>query len=132
MVGTYHVYSNDVVVGQVVVEKQGMFYVFHCNCHPTESGPHYLWAIWGDHQEKLGICVHRSGSIGLTTTMSKKKAGEGKCRFELRKQGIKEESIYYLDDLNEPLALLTNLPGLRLIISNGRKGITITNRPTED
>lgn len=130
MVGTYHVYSNDVVVGQVVVEKQGMFYVFHCTCNPAESGPHYLWAIWDDHQEKLGICAYRNGSIGLTTTMNQKKAGEGQCRFELRNQG-KEESIYYLDDLDEPLTILANIPDLRLILNNGRKGITIAKSPTE-
>jgi len=122
MIGKYNVYWQNNIVGEVAVSKAGMFYEIHCHCESPSNGAYYLWIVWKNHSEKLGICASGQKGYGLKTKLSQKRVGECNPRFELREREPEQELIF-IEEITNPYPLLIKLPDLRIRTTDEKCGI---------
>ena len=76
-------FFGDRSVGRVLVERQGLYYVFRCRCALSGETAFRLFASCGEKQEDLGVLVPMGDSFGLDTRRPVKRLGEGELSFRL-------------------------------------------------
>ena len=76
-------FFGDRSVGRVLVERQGLYYVFRCRCALSGETAFRLFASCGEKQEDLGVLVPMGDSFGLDTRRPVKRLGEGVLSFRL-------------------------------------------------
>lgn len=76
-------FFGDRSVGRVLVERQGLYYVFRCRCTLSGETAFRLFASCGEKQEDLGVLVPMGDSFGLDTRRPVKRLGEGVLSFRL-------------------------------------------------
>ena len=90
MVGTYEIRLGSSSVGCVTVERQGLYYRFHCQCNL--KGMYRLVVSCGGKQEDLGTLIPSGGVFGLEKRIPVKRLGEGTPEFELvTKESVRRE-----------------------------------------
>ena len=121
MSDTVPVYFNDAIVGQVQLEKQGMYYRIYCRCEHVSDGEYTL------------VCAHDNQTIPLGTYVTAKimvtrapiKNVAGGC-FQLLDKNNNESQLRYFNKTESVYEILQNLPNLRLVINQeGRAGVLI-------
>ena len=55
-------------MGRVLVERQGLYYIFRCRCTLSGETAFRLFASCGEKQEDLGVLVPMGNFFGLDTT----------------------------------------------------------------
>ena len=124
MEGNYEVSFGRQVVGNVLVERLGLYYRFHCRCKLTGDVICRLQVVCGDRQENLGILVPVGEGFGMDTKLPIKKLGEGTMRFFLLpKHEAATEAKFVPIYPEEPFGYITRLKTLYLERQNGQIGI---------
>ena len=59
--------QGDKVVGEAVIQRQGLYHLFDCRCRFSGNEIHRLWALCAGKQVKLGVCVPQAGEFILKT-----------------------------------------------------------------
>ena len=121
---TEPVYFNQAVVGQVRLEKQGMYYRIRCSCKLSDNNEYMLCCIQDDHTARLGTYVSPNELIARVLI---KHIGCG--RFILIPKIKDVQKIYHVQEAEGIYDILKNLPNLRLVFDNdGNAGVAITHR----
>lgn len=112
-------------VGKVCVQRQGLYYHFHCRCKVTGSAVYRIRVLCGKVQDSLGILVPMDGGFGLDTKIPVKRLGEGKMEFLLVPKHEKSAGTFVPIYPEEPFAYISRLKEAYLVRSNGQTGIMI-------
>lgn len=111
MVGTYTVWLGKEPVGQAVVERQGLYYHFRCQCQLHSEVMCKVTVSCGGTNENLGILVPIGKNYGLMKKLPVKNFGSGIPEFwitprQIHRQGIRvdiypEEPFRYIAKLEK-------------------------------
>ena len=124
MEGNYEVSFGRQVVGNVLVERLGLYYRFHCRCKLTGDVICRLQVVCGDKQENLGILVPVGEGFGIDTKLPIKKLGEGIMRFFLLPKHEAATEVKFVPIYpEEPFRYISRLKTLYLERQNGQIGI---------
>ena len=125
MDGEYDIFMGDQVVGTARVERQGLYYRFHCRCRLSGDTICRVTVSCGGCQESLGILVPRSGQFETWAKVAVKKLGQGTFRFRVlpRHSAMQEKFICVYPE--EPFAYLSRLKEAYLQERRGQLGIVI-------
>ena len=127
MSDTVPVYFNDAIVGQVQLEKQGMYYRIYCRCEHVSDGEYTLVCAHDNQTIPLGTYV--TTNIMVTRALIKNVVGG---RFQLLDKDNNESQLRYFNKTESVYEILQNLPNLRLVINQeGRAGVLIIH-PEQD
>ena len=127
MSDTVPVYFNDAIVGQVQLEKKGMYYRIYCRCEHVSDGEYTLVCAHDNQTIPLGTYV--TANIMVTRAPIKNVAGG---RFQLLDKDNNESQLRYFNETESVYEILQNLPNLRLVINQqGRAGVLIIH-PEQD
>ena len=125
LIGTYEVRLGNRQVGEVTVQRIGLYYEMCCRCRLSEGILYRLQVLSGDKYENLGILVPEGDCFTLKTRIPVKRFEAGKTEFLLipkydRGRG-KTVPIYP----DEPFAYISRLKGSYLTWKNGQMMINI-------
>ena len=125
MVGTYEIMQGASSIGQVAVERQGLYYRFVCRCNLTEKGMHRLVVSCDGKQEDLGTLIPIDGAFGLEKRIPVKRLGEGTPEFLLMsKAQVKKEKFVPVYP-EEPFSYMSRLKDAYLAQREGQLGLVI-------
>ena len=82
--GTYPVTAGAATCGSAQVQRQGLYYLIHCQCRPEGEAPFRLCVVWTDRQCDLGLCVKEDAGFGLRCRIPIKAAGQGTPFFSIQ------------------------------------------------
>lgn len=125
MEGSYEIRSGGRVIGQVRVEKQGLYFRFSCRCSLSGTEMHRLAVTCGGKEEDLGVCVPMDGRFGVEKKVPCKRFGAGEPEFRLVSKQEKRESIFVPVYPEEPFAYMSKLKGAFLAHQAGQLGIIL-------
>ena len=119
------IYLGNDVIGEALVEKQGLYYYFACRCDLTGEVIYKLLAVCDENEVDLGICVPYNGGFGLKTRCPIKHLGTGliQIRAVPRHSAVGKEFIPLRPE--EPFSYLSRLGNAYLDTRNGVTGIVI-------
>ena len=119
----YQIAHNGVVVGDVKIEKKGLFYCFYCRCSLPESGVFRVTVTNGGKTHDLGIFTPTDGNYTCLARIPSKSFCGNEFIFELVDSAkvitvlISEGNTFqYLESLNTACLHQTN--GRSAIIIN--------------
>ena len=115
-------FFGDRSVGRVLVERQGLYYVFRCRCTLSGETAFRLFASCGEKQEDLGVLVPMGDSFGLDTRRPVKRLGEGVLSFRLVSKHDAPRTHFAPISPEEPFAYLQRLKDAYLETRNGQPG----------
>ena len=124
MVGTYEIKQGGSSVGQVCVERQGLYYRFVCRCR-LAGGIYRLVVSCGGKREDLGILVPLEEGFGLEKRIPVTRMGEGKPEFLLMcKENVRKEKFVSVYP-EEPFSYMARLKDAYLERREGQLGILL-------
>jgi len=123
--GNYRVYFGNQQVGNVSVQRLGLYYRFSCRCQLTGNVICRLQIICGNVQENIGIPVPVNGEFGLDTKLPVKRFGEGKPEFTLVPKYEFNDTMFVPVYPEEPFAYIARLKDAYLVRKNGQMGIAL-------
>lgn len=115
-------FFGDRSVGRVLVERQGLYYVFRCRCALSGEAAFRLFASCGEKQEDLGVLVPMGDSFGLDTRRPVKRLGEGELSFRLVSKHDAPRTHFAPISPEEPFAYLQRLKDAYLAEKDGQIG----------
>ena len=115
-------FFGDRPVGHVLVERQGLYYVFRCRCTLSGKTAFRLLASCGEKQEDLGVLVPMGDSFGLDTRRPVKHLGEGTLSFRLVSKHDAPRTHFAPISPEEPFAYLQRLKDAYLAEKDGQMG----------
>ena len=115
-------FFGDRSVGRVLVERQGLYYVFRCRCTLSGETVFRLLASCGEKQEDLGVLVPMGDSFGLDTRRPVKRLGEGELSFRLVSKHDAPRTHFAPISPEEPFAYLQRLKDAYLAEKDGQVG----------
>ena len=121
MVGTYEIMLGSSPVGQVTVERQGLYYRFSCRC--DLKGMYRLMASCNGKQEDLGTLIPKDGAFGLEKRVPVKRLGEGKPEFLLMGKDCARRENFVPVYPEEPFSYMSRLKDAYLARREGQLGI---------
>ena len=126
MEGQYSVTVSGQPVGKVVVQRQGLYYLFSCRCALSGAGIYRLAVTSGSERETLGILVPKDGSFVLETKVPVKRFGKGEMVFSLISRHERSTGTFIPISPEEPFAYISRLKKSFLEIKNGQMGIRVS------
>ena len=121
MVGTYEIRLGSSPVGQITVERQGLYYRFSCRCN--QKGMYRLVVSCDGKREDLGTLVPMEGAFGLEKRIPVKRLGEGKPEFLLTsKENVRKEKFVPVYP-EEPFSYMSRLKDAYLARRDGQLGL---------
>ena len=121
----YDILQGGQVIGQAVVERQGLYYRFSCRCRLTGQVICRLMVTCGDKCESLGVPVPEKDAFTLHTRISVSRLGEGEMSFRAVPRHNPLEGRFIPLRPEEPFAYLTRLKNAYLENRNGTMGIVL-------
>lgn len=115
-------FFGDRPVGHVLVERQGLYYVFRCRCTLSGGTAFRLLASCGEKQEDLGVLVPMGDSFGLDTRRPVKRLGEGVLSYRLVSKHDAPRTHFAPISPEEPFAYLQRLKDAYLAEKDGQMG----------
>ncbi len=125
MDGTYDVRFGTETVGSVRVQKQGLYYNFHCRCRLFTQEMYSLYLVGTGEPVRLGLLIPSDGCLILDTKLAVKRAGQGSHSFELRPRHEAMPENFIPLHPQEPFAYLKQLENAYLTNREGQLGIVI-------
>ena len=125
---SYAVTFRGKETGKVIVNRQGLYYHFHCRCMLIDDMIYRLTVTCGKIQENLGILIPKNGSFVLDTKLPAKKIGEGEMLFALKTKQENHTERFIPIYPEEPFAYISRLKESFLMVQNGQLGICITQK----
>ena len=125
MVGNYGVFFGNQEAGKVQVQRQGLYYRFHCRCRLTGDVVCRLYVSCGGKQENLGVVVPMDGGFGLDTRIPVKRLGEGEPAFSLVPKHDPPQGQFVPIVPEEPFTYIERLKTSFLVKKYGEMGILV-------
>lgn len=122
-------FFGDRSVGRVLVERQGLYYVFRCRCTLSGETAFRLFASCGEKQEDLGVLVPMGDSFGLDTRRPVKRLGEGTLAFSLVSRHDSPKTRFEPIYPEEPYAYLQKRKDAYLALKSARQAYLLS--PTQ-
>ena len=116
MVGDYAVFFGNQQAGKVRVQRQGLYYSFHCRCRLTGDVVCRLYVSCGGRQENLGVVIPEGDGFGLDTRLPVKRFRDGEPSFSL------------IPKHEEPFAYIERLKTSFLVKKYGQMGILLEDQ----
>ena len=123
-----HSYSVTVCgqhAGKVLVQQQGLYYLFSCRCSLSGDVMYRLTVSCGGLRENLGILVPEHGSYVLNKKVPVKRIGNGAMSFALVPKNDDLKRTFVPIHPEEPFGYISRLKESFLMIRNGQPGICI-------
>lgn len=130
MEGTYAVWLGKEAVGQVTVERQGLYYCFHCRCQLRSEVMCRVTVSCGGRNESLGILVPMGKDYVLTKKLPIKQFRSGIPDFWITPKQPQRQGFYVDIYPEEPFRYIAKLEKAYLDRSRGRPGIRINDQGT--
>ena len=121
----YYVLSGDETIGKVLVQRQGLYYHFHCRCAITGAVKYKLLANCGENTVDLGLCIPHSDGFGMDTKLPIKRLGDGELTFRLIPKHNKPEGEFIPVTPEEPFGYIQKLQQAHLAEQDGLMGIMV-------
>ena len=125
MDGTYEILLSGAAVGQAVVTRQGLYYLFSCRCRFHGEIMYKLTVTCGDITENLGIPVPDGREFILNTRLPVKKLGRGEPEFRAVPRHAQLQGKFIPISPEEPFSYLNRLKDAFLEIRGGKTGVVI-------
>lgn len=124
----YPVTLNEICMGKVSVQRQGLYYHICCRCRLNADGMYRLVVLNGNNQVNLGILVPFDGAFGLNTKIPQKHIGDGEWIFQLisTKESIAGKFVPISPE--EPFLYISRLKESFLTHQNGHPGILVNEK----
>ena len=120
----YPLLHNDVTVGTVMVEQEGMYYRITCTCNTDDLTDHHIYAKTEKDSILLGKCAIRSDGVMLQRFIPIKKLGNGILLFNIK--GAQNKEMITLDPHVE-FPAIAMLPNGRFCMEGSSRGIVFQN-----
>jgi hypothetical protein len=121
----YDVLLADKPVGAASVKKEGLYYVFNCQCLFSGEVLYTLAASCGEQTVNLGICVPVNNGFGLKTRVPIKRLGEGKMKIYAVPRHRELTGKFIPIRSEEPFAYIKFLHSAYLQIRDSQFGVVI-------
>ena len=128
MVGDYEVFFGNQQAGKVRVQRQGLYYSFHCRCRLTGDVVCRLYVSCGGQQESLGVVVPEGDGFGLDTRQPVKRFREGEPSFALIPKHAVPSGQFVPIVPEEPFAYIERLKTSFLVKKYGQMGILLEDQ----
>ena len=115
---------NGKTVGNAIMERQGLYYRFHCQCVLPDRDIHTIWVRWGEGSRKLGICVPNGPYFCLDTKVPIKYIPNTGLLFEVDYKENPPENFYPIDT-EQPFIHTDKLAKARFATREGQPGLII-------
>ncbi len=123
MEGSYGLNFGQEAVGQVRVERQGLYYIIDCKCSRFTDQMYDLTVTWGEQQLRLGLLAPLGSGLALHKKLPVKDMGQGRPVFGLRPRHQAMPEGFVPLHPQEPFAYLRRLENAYLAVHNGQLGI---------
>ena len=107
------------------MNRQGLYYSFHCRCELMKGCIYRLMVTCGSVRENLGILVPEDGSFKLDTRKPVKMIGEGDLRFFLHTKEEQNTVTFVPIFPEEPFAYISRLKESFLMLRDSQPGIVL-------
>ena len=125
MVGTYEILQGPSSIGNVTVERQGLYYRICCRCSLTGEVMHHLVVSSDGRREDLGTLVPFDGAFGLEKRIPVKRLGEGEPEFHLLPKHSSPDGKFVPIYPEEPFSYLSRLKDAYLETRSGQLGVVL-------
>lgn len=125
MDGEYDIFMGKEVVGTANVERQGLYYLFRCQCRLSGAVMCRVMVSCNGHHENLGTLIPMGDGFGLKTKLAVKRLGKGPFQFRVMPKHRRGEGEFIAVYPEEPFAYLTRLQNAFLEVRNGQIGVVI-------
>lgn len=125
MDGSYEVHFGKRTVGNVTVQRQGLYYRFSCVCELSGDVLCRLQVTCGSTHLDLGILVPVGKGFGLDTRVPAKQLRHGKPEFTLVPKQAAVSELFVPVYPEEPFAYIGKLKDAFLTRSGKQLGICI-------
>jgi hypothetical protein len=125
MDGEYDIRMGTETVGKALVQRQGLYYQFRCQCKLSGDVMCRVMVSCNGHHENLGILVPMGDGFGLSTRLAVKRLGKGRLEFRVLPKHKKYEGTFVPVYPEEPFSYLTRLQNAFLEIRNGQMGVVL-------
>ena len=125
MVGTHAIYLGQKIVGQVTVEKIGLYYHFDCHCQLQSKVMCRVVVSCAGEQQSLGILVPIGSEYILTKQIPAKKFPSDKPEFRISPKQPEMHEICVDVYPEEPFRYIAKLERAYLDKRNGVPKIRI-------
>lgn len=125
MVGIYEVLLGSTSIGQVDVEKLGLYYRFRCHCRLSGDMIYQLTVTCGGKQENLGVLTPLGSQFSLETKLPAKRFADGKPVFRVAPRHEPVSGRFVPIRSEEPFAYLSQLERAVYAVKDGQIGVII-------
>ena len=125
MEGTYPIYLGKEKVGQVSVERQGLYYCFRCRCRLHSEVMCRVTVSCGGGHDNLGILVPVGKEYVLCKKLPAKQLRPGIPEFWITVKHPQRQEIYVDIYPEEPFQYIAKLERAYLDKRRGKSGIRI-------
>ncbi len=127
MEGTYPILMGREKVGQVQVQRCGLYYSFFCRCHLHSETICKIHVTCGGHHESLGIPAPSGDCFELHRKLPIKKFNRGKPEFWLTPKHSIEPGMFVEVYPEEPFHYISKLYDAYLEVRRSKPGVVIKN-----
>lgn len=125
MEGFYPLRFGGTAVGQVRMEKDGLYYRFLCRCRLSGDVICRVMVNWGDQRENLGILVPSGDGFALETRVPVKRFGKGKPEFSVTPSRPPTGEKFLPISPEEPFSYIARLKDAFLEVREGQVGAVL-------
>ncbi len=127
MSDTYLLYKEEACIGNVNVERVGLYCKISCSVPSKERQLMTLWARCGGESVRVGICVPKNGEFYLKTQIPTKRFGHPIDSFFVEEKTAAQQSDgeFYPLDAQQPQCYLAMLHRCCFSVREGVPGVLV-------
>lgn len=125
MTGTYSVKLGNTTVGTAVVEKQGLYYRFICNCDFSDKDIYTISVQSGAHCESLGVFIPVGKHYRLEKKIPVKYFPEKELHFLVTKKSTESGNQFIPLESDAQFQYLSKLKDARFQHLDGKYGVIL-------
>ncbi len=123
----YDVYRAEEKVGQVALERQGLYCDLECICQGAGETEAYLVAVSGEERQDLGQCIPQGDTLCLRRYLSSRILRGEQLSFQL---SGKEKAKFIPLQEAQPLETVAVLEDAVFAVQDGMPGLQLSDKPT--
>lgn len=128
MEGKYTIFYRGKQIGQVLVDREGLYYHFRCKCKFEEDAVCKLMYQYNNDSYVLGIMVPEADVFVMEKRIAIKHFEEGTPYFFIPWDTASERGMFVPISPDEPFGYLAKLTDAFLSYKNGRIGAWIPKK----
>lgn len=120
----YDLLQGSEIVGNIQVQRKGLYLCFECVCHITGEIMYDLMLQTEQSTLNLGLLAPVPGGFGLRKSVKEKTVGQGSYRFFLNPRHECVSNTFYPVQAEAPFAYLSRLESAYLVRRGDRVGLS--------